>query len=259
MYEQDTQVSAFSLDISADGTRIASSMKGEEEIQLHIWDAIVGCSISRLGGPGDFPPDTCIVFLPDSPELLSWSENGILHRWNSVTGNLIQAYKLPFESPVTISVSRHASVLGIKDLDEGEIWTYEDGILTPMEALIPWKEYGENGCILDQAFLLDNHRVLFILNAHPLGPGFSTLVSVWDSKTGREIKEISFPDYARVAAICKERKRMAIVSTELPMQIWDIESATLLAEVDDYTFVGTHAAFSPTEMTVASIDNHGAL
>ncbi|KAG8961352.1 hypothetical protein FRC00_012494 [Tulasnella sp. 408] len=259
IYGQDTPVSAFSLDISADGARIASSKKGEEETHLHIWDSITGSCISRLGEPGRFPPDTSIAFLPDAPELLSWSENGMLHRWNSVTGGLVQAYKLPVETSVKISLSPHGSILAIKDLDQAGVWTYEGGIFTPVEAHIPWQEYGENDFLLDEAFLLDTKRVLFVLNESPLIPGGCTLVSLWDYQNGLEIKTITFSAHAKVAGLCKETKRMAILTTELPIQIWDIESATLLAQLDEYAPTGIRAAFSPTDMLLASVDEHGSL
>ncbi|KIO15809.1 hypothetical protein M407DRAFT_86724, partial [Tulasnella calospora MUT 4182] len=117
----ETHVSTCSLDISTDGTRIASSIRFEDAVQLDIWDAITGSRIFRLGDLGTFQRDTFIAFLPN------------------------------------------------------------------------------------------------------------------------------------------ESKRMAITTTELPMQIWDIESGTLLAHFGGDASGVIHAAFSPTEMVVASVDNSGVL
>ncbi|KAG8908473.1 hypothetical protein FRC01_007358, partial [Tulasnella sp. 417] len=99
--------------------------------------------------------------------------------------------------------------------------------------------------------------VLFFLNDNPPEP--STFVSLWDYQTGLEIKGIGFPDFVKAAAMCKEKKKMAIVSTGSPIQIWDIGSATLLAQLDEYASTGIKAAFSPTEMIVASISDRGML
>ncbi|KAG8896971.1 hypothetical protein FRC01_011543, partial [Tulasnella sp. 417] len=110
---------------------------------------------------------------------------------------------------------------------------------------------------LRQVFLLDDHRVLFCLNDDPPEP--STFVSLWDYQTGLEIKGIGFSDFVETAAMCKEKKRMAIVSTGSPIQIWDIGSATLLAQLDEYASAGIKVAFSPTEMILASISDRGML
>lgn len=110
---------------------------------------------------------------------------------------------------------------------------------------------------MNHVCLLDNQR-LFLLEGKTAvlrGEKIFADATPWDIQTGLEITRMRLEGWATVVAICRESKRMAvIIHDQGSIQIWDIESWTLLGRI-----AGHAAAFSPTEMVVASISHPGGL
>ncbi|KIO19220.1 hypothetical protein M407DRAFT_223477 [Tulasnella calospora MUT 4182] len=272
----DTDVSACSLDISADGTRIASSMRIARLIfqgltlfshltQLNIWDAITGSCIFLLHNICSFlhEPGPFIAFSPNGLELRCWSKNGTLSRWDSITGRMLSSHEFPVKDCYKISVSRCGSLIltehhqtsMVQHFDKVlTIWEVrEGGVVSPLQALLP---NPQDSADPGASYHIDR-PLLLITECHTFD--FDTTAKFWDYQKGLEIKRMTFSGSPRCVTICEESKRMAITTTQLPMQIWDIESGTLLAHCGGDASGVIHAAFSPTEMVVASVDNFGVL
>lgn len=254
---QDNHVSTCRLDISGDGYRIASLTIFEETIQLNIWDASTGSCVSRLRDPGRLQPDTCIAFLSNGPDLLFWSKDGIFYRWNSVTGDMLSSYELPAGPRARISVSRCGSQIAISSQGTVNVWKMnEENNVTDLQKPLFSLSRDEAQTLHSVSLIkLDNQR-LFLFECEAivlLGKRASPHATIWDIQTGLKIFSMRFDGRARVVAICGEIKRMAII-IEGSMQIWDIESGTLLGQL-----AGNAAAFSPTEMVAASVAHSGVL
>ncbi|KIO19223.1 hypothetical protein M407DRAFT_31150 [Tulasnella calospora MUT 4182] len=256
----DTDVVACSLDISADGTRIASSIEFEDAVQFEIWDAITGSRIFRLGDLAPCQHNTFIAFLPNGLELLCWSTNGTFSRWDSITGSVLSSHELPVKDRYNISVSRCGSRI-VTICNTGlTIWEVRgDGVVSPLQVHLP-RDQGDLSAkmpfLIDPSLVLivDDPAGLFIPNRFSHTP-----VKVWDYQKGLESQRMTFRGHPRCVTVCEKSRRMAITTTQLPMQIWDLESGTLLAYCGGDASVVMHAAFSPTEMAVASVDSSGVL
>lgn len=247
------------LDISGDGSRIASLVTSWPEAQLNIWETNTGSCILRLGAPGLNESKGAIAFSQDGRELLYLSRNGAFIRWNSTTGIMVSSHKLSVEHAECICISRCGSLIAIQDSKSLRIWDVsEDETMTPIQPLLP-DHLQPSDIRINKVFLLDNQRILALSSSDGLADA-PTTATLWNYQSGLESIRITLPLYARAVAICKENKRLVIENINAPMQIWDLDTGTLSVQLAGYTSTRIcAAAFSPTEMVIASVDESCAL
>ncbi|KAG8946436.1 hypothetical protein FRC04_011882 [Tulasnella sp. 424] len=239
------------LDISGDGTRIAVlSQPFEGRSQIDIWDATTRALVSRI----DIPDDSELLFWrfaasPNGRELLTLSKSSILRRWNSATGEVTSTYPLGVEDWISGTVSRCGSFIAIQDRDSLRIWKLRDDDTFTLTQVLANK-IDPKSLYLPRVSILHNQRVIVLMDR--------ASYILWDYTTGQELNTIKIPTFDSMA-ICNEGRRMAVVTRSSVLQIWDIESGTMLGQLVLLTSDVKRLAFSSTGMEIATISSDNTL
>ncbi|KAG8921655.1 hypothetical protein FRC00_008393, partial [Tulasnella sp. 408] len=251
------------IDVSEDGSRIASCTTQEPGTEIGVWDATTGACISHsIDHEGGFYVQVlCFQFIKSGQnalEHLTFSSNGSLRRWNSATGEITFAHKIHVARCLSMAASRCGTIIAIQDTQCLRVWEIQgDKTMSPLQELAiekePWYEGSGN------IFILDNQRLLSYLSLSCYGGSSSSILKLWDYRTGLELKKMELPAI-RCMAICHKGETIAAVLRHSnSLKMWDIKNWAAGKELPGHNFTVSALAFSPTEAVVAATSSDGAL
>ena len=113
--------SAFAVDFSPDGTRIAVLGPVGPSTDIAVFDTTSGHMVAEMKGAMGFPLDC--TFSPDGTRLFSWSPDAALRVWDASTGS--ELLSLRTSGPSEFAVSPDGTRLAVLNWADGTIHIYE--------------------------------------------------------------------------------------------------------------------------------------
>lgn len=241
------------LDVSEDGSRIAScTLRQERGTEIDVWDATTGACISHSV---DHEHVFYIQFIKSGQntlEHLTFSTMGSLRRWNSATGESTFAHKIHFADCFSMATSRCGTTIATQDAQCLRVWEIQgNNSMCPLQELANEKQHSNHAS--GDIFILDNQRLISYMTLFSNGVSPSSIVKLWDYRTGLELKKMEIPVLISRMAICNKGELMAAVfASSNSMKTWDIKNWTAGKELPGHNFAVLALALSPTEMVVAA-------
>ena len=233
-----------SLAFSPDGLRLAS---GGEDNVVRLWDINAAKQIANLRGHTSYIRDC--VFSPDGNHILSASRDEQIKLWNPAT------YGESLALGRNENAGHEAAVLAARFSADGtqivtasrdrsaRLWNASD------QSLVQEFSEGHQFLASSAVFYSDGQRLIT-----SAGDGTTR---IWNVASGTQIDELVGTGRTAAIDVSPDGRWLAAAGTEYEVQVWDLDSKRLVAELAGHDEIVSAVCFAPDGRSLASGDERG--
>jgi WD40 repeat protein len=226
----------YASEFSKDGSKLATASKDNT---IGIWDVKTGSLLQHIKSMKD--EVSAIGFDSTGTKLVSGSSDGVVNLWNVKTGQLIKKlfsleYQTMFRtvqfSPDNTQVLIHSfGGIALVDLKTGKVI-----------------QFNEMTTAYSASFSKDGKKLITVSNSD------GRVVSLWDAKTGKKIKDLDKGGKTSFAALDPGANKVVTISADAKLKIWDGNTGALLGNgTGGNTNRISEASFSPDGSKIITV------
>jgi WD40 repeat protein len=198
-----------SIDFSPDGKFLAS---GANDQLVKIWNTETGMEIATFEGHND--AIFSVAFSPDGKFIASGSADGTIRLWDAVTKQELNVYRGHKDYIWSIAFSPDGSKLVSGSRDKTvRVWDIPDGKESTTGAVLATFD----AYVLSVACSPDGKLIVVGI----LDPGYGNTVSIWDAKTGSQIRTFDIKSKYDVAFSPDGTKLATAGSPNGEIRVWE--------------------------------------